>query len=608
VFMDTAKAPGGRPWAAVLDARPGAVQRPGFPPVLPLTPEDPLAMTARLDALLCPKPGAQARILAVFSRQPGISQELINQTLWVARYGRLDIVLLDVFELDRLPYRWLDQYAAVVLAAPSLPIGLAERFAWVLDGYVRRGGAVAALAGMEDQAFWPVFGIGRMDWAEQPFTGIVCDDTFVPGASPDEPVFVAEQGETLPTLVPEEGATVFCRGARGGTNTPVAFARTHGAGRTFYWHGGHLAHKAARGLLLLSILEAALPAAAGFLNAHVFFVDDCPRPIWDEPVGAGKDITDRELYADRWWPEVASVLARHKVKPTFALVLTYDNVTKPPLRPALADGWGESAYDFARRVLTGGHEVALHGYNHVSLAIGPDGWPTREAMEAALREARSAFPAVMAKVQARQTLPLVYVAPHNVIDPTGKKAVCTIFPELSAIATVYVGEGEAQGQEFWADMDCPGVIDLPRVSAGYFLADDALEVTSALVSPGVFAHFIHPDDVLDQTRGKGKTIADEAAGLDRLLGRVDAAYPFLRRMYASELAGEVKRLEAARLEVTRQDRSIRLRARGASGMAAIARIPRGLEARVSGCETLFASSREGRVHVLLGQSDCIIGW
>ena len=178
VFVDTAKAPGGRPWAAVLDARPGAVQRPGFPPVLPLTPDDPLAMTARLDELLCPKPLAQARILAVFSRQPGISQELISQTLWVARYGRLDIVLLDVFELDRLPYRWLDQYAAVVLAAPSLPIGLAERFAWVLDGYVRRGGAVAALAGMEDQAFWPVFGIGRMDWAEQPFTGIVCDDTF----------------------------------------------------------------------------------------------------------------------------------------------------------------------------------------------------------------------------------------------------------------------------------------------------------------------------------------------------------------------------------------------------------------------------------------------
>jgi len=613
--------PGRAGWLAVVDARPAAKEAARPIPVIPLVPASGAAaldaVAARLDTLLEPPRGpAPVRVLFVVTREPGDGLDLSQQAAWVARYARLDADFLDVHEIGRVASRWLDRYAAVVLATPDMPLGLAPRVARTLDGYVARGGGVAAVAGVGDDELMPLFGILSDDGKEKPISGIACEGTFVPGAGGLDPLIPAWEGDTSSTLSLDKSAVVHCRAAAKGARIPIAFTMTRGAGRAFYWHGGQLAGRSERGLLLLAVLEAAAPAAAAMLDALVFYVDDCPRPIWGEPGEtpadgtAAEDRPDARFFLDAWWPSASALMARHRIKPTYALMMTYDGTVAPPFRPVLDDGWGPSARTLFARAVSGPHELALHGYNHQSLTLTADeknkAWPGSAEMEAALIQARAAWPAVAGTAPP----PRVYVPAHNVVDPAGKRAVLAVFPEVTAIASIWVGDGAETSQEFGPDPDLPGVTDVPRVSYGYPGPESAFEILSALASPGVFSHFVHPDDILDPKREKGQSAEQTHARLGALLERVDAAYPFLRRLGGSELAAEVVRLEPARLEVTRTARSLQMRTRhaGAGGMSVMARLPRGASPTAHGCEQVFAAPAEGRFHYRLGESACTVRW
>ncbi len=65
-------------------------------------------------------------------------------------------------------------------------------------------------------------------------------------------------------------------------------------------------------------------------------------------------------------------------------------------------------------------------------------------------------------------------------------------------------KGIIYDQEFEVADD--GIIEFPRLSAGYSKNDESLwNIYNGLNMYGLFAHFIHPDDVLDPERNEGKS-------------------------------------------------------------------------------------------------------
>ena len=78
-------------------------------------------------------------------------------------------------------------------------------------------------------------------------------------------------------------------------------------------------------------------------------------------------------------------------------------------------------------------------------------------------------------------------------------------PDLQVIAGVYTREGE-EGTVCVQDFDvaADGVVEFPRATSG--MLEDEFDRFSTLSVGGlygVYSHFIHPDDILDEERGGG---------------------------------------------------------------------------------------------------------
>lgn len=574
-------------------------------------------------------PTRPLRYLFAVRSDTGTGRMLLAQSSWVVHYAKLDADFISVEDLVRAPTRWLERYASVVLATDSLPNP--GRLAGLLDGYVRAGGGLAALARIEDPALRPLFGIARVSDREERVEEVVCEPTWLPGAGGVSFRYGADWAMMIPEIGVAKDGRVLCRARTdAGREVPSVISKAHGAGRTLMWLSGEIGDKPARGRILLSILEVSQPAVAAMMDALVFWVDDCPMPMWGKaiaPVDRLYGMTDAEFYTRKWWPDLSALFERHDVRPSFGFVLSYDARVVPPFTSGFEvekeDREGdkgevqtavsavEAATALARAIQTAGHEIALHGYNHQSLTVAKSelsaGWAGLEVMVEALTLARQE----MIRLFGPDALPVTYVAPNNLVHALGKQAVHRVFPEIRAIASQYLDEDSILGQEFGPDPDIPGLVDIPRISSENFLdSDNAAEVLDALVVPGVLSHFIHPDDIFDPARSRGKDWEGLLAELDRLLAHVRQTYPFLRAMTAAQFADVVRAWPEARLEATRSPNSLVLRAPGAPGgfLTTFVRLPAGVRPTTTGCEVLLWATREGRFHVRVGEGPCMIRW
>ena len=180
------------------------------------------------------------------------------------------------------------------------------------------------------------------------------------------------------------------------------------------------------------------------------------------------------------------------------------------------------------------------------------------------------------------------------------------------LIAVSVSSAKSLGQEYGPDPDVPTVIDVPRVSSEHFIDNDsAREIFDALAAPGIFAHFIHPDDIFDPQRSLGRTFDEMMKSLDDLVTRVDTAYPFLKARTASEAAADIRSFDRARLEATRGPKGLLLRAVDPPpfGLLVFVRTPRGAGVRIgSSCETVSSIPADGRHYLRIGNTACSITW
>ncbi|ESU24886.1 hypothetical protein FEDK69T_04400 [Flavobacterium enshiense DK69] len=282
---------------------------------------------------------------------------------------------------------------------------------------------------------------------------------------------------------------------------PLITENSIGKGKVIYYNSTYFFIKEDRGMLVSGILRGLEGVPYPIINTGVIFLDDFPSPLYDikeEPVKSEMDLTITDYVHNVWWPDLRKLAKKHDIK--YAAMTTFDyNVNiKPPFlfrewdsKKIKIDGkeTGLSTW-LVNDVAKHGHELAFHGYNHVSLLVSD--WKNPDFMATSLKAAEKKW-----EVNDFGPLPVTYVPPSNYIDRVGLKQLKKGMPSLTFMCSLFVGHKKDGGdREFDFDPYEPELFDLPRISSGFYVDPDLkFTMYSLYMYTGIWTHFLHPDDI-----------------------------------------------------------------------------------------------------------------
>ena len=294
------------------------------------------------------------------------------------------------------------------------------------------------------------------------------------------------------------------------------------------------------------------------VNAKTVFIDDFPSPQYNvesQVIKENYNRTVREFFRDIWWPDMQSAARRYNYKYVGLFMATYDDVVNPEECDYVEDSVEKY---FGNSLLDNDFELGAHGYNHQSLALegqvpkelGYHAWNSIEDMKASLIKFReisdSLFPGVKL---------YTYVPPSNYLSQEGRQAVKEALPDLQVLSGVYTMEGE-EGSVYVQDFSVAedGIVEYPRTTSG-MQEDEYDRFLSMNIGGlyGVFSHFIHPDDILDEERSGGKdwqTLYEEFCAK---LQFINESFQGMRAMTAVQAAEALRRAEAVEVAVRETD-------------------------------------------------------
>lgn len=330
--------------------------------------------------------------------------------------------------------------------------------------------------------------------------------------------------------------------ARTNNKNPLMWRKSFGEGAFLVFNGSSLGGKEARGLIAGGVSMMEPNYIYPIFNTKLFYMDDFPAPLpqgINDVIYAEYQMDIPTFFHDVWWPQMLKVARNHNVKYTAVAIQTYGDNVKAPFLP-LDDEELHNLIGYGREVIKSGGEIGIHGYNHQSLQMdeniadyfGYNKWEKSADMEdsiqSILRYIERAFPSY--KVMS-------YVPPSNVLGPEGRQALVNAWPDLAVISSLYMTDPFERSyvQEFEIAPD--GIIEMPRVTSGYFDTEYNKWVeANTITSIGVFSHFIHPDDLLDEERGRQQTWKSLYGDFESLLDRLHTTYPWLRSITSAEAA------------------------------------------------------------------------
>ncbi|WP_335873033.1 DUF2194 domain-containing protein [Bacillus sp. 2205SS5-2] len=329
---------------------------------------------------------------------------------------------------------------------------------------------------------------------------------------------------------------------------PIFWTYEQGEGKIGFWNTTWLETKLSRGLFLQSLSLLPPVFVSSFAGVEVVFIDDFPAPYRAEfsQIREQFNVSTKSFFKNIWWKQMKDLAKKHDLKYTSAMIGLYTD-TYQPNSPLISEGLNHRLLFYGRDIFLNGHELGLHGYNHQSLVtknepvdeeLGYVPWRNKQQMMNSLANMEE----IMKKYYPNQQF-YTYVPPSNIINETGLSALKKEVESLEVISSLYNGEEGTASliQEYEVDTEDSSIFHLPRISSGYNLEEvEEYAKADALANFGMFSHFIHPDDFLDEERAEGRTWNNLYQDFDDFLTETNKVVPILSSYTARQAASYLR--------------------------------------------------------------------
>lgn len=478
-----------------------------------------------------------------------------NNTMKTLEYMKKKIKTIDIFNEELM----LDECVTTIITNQQLdPLGDIT----VVSDYVNRGGYVMFANTFElDSNFYQIYrklGVTASgDWKNT--MGIELNSNVLIGEKGliiDDP-FVFNVANTVEL---DDSAELLASSLEG---IPLMWKKSYGQGAFLVFNGTMLQVKINRGLLAGGISLVEPDFIYPIFNSKLVFIDDFPAPIRQGTTPSIYDAYHKDIpqfYRDIWWPDMLKVAKRTGLKYTAVLIQSYNDKVEEPFQSP-DDEDRHNLISYGREVIKSGGEIGIHGYNHQSLQSSNyvadyyeyNPWNSIETMSKSVAEVLEFTNKAFPKYQL-----LTYVPPSNMLSEEGREALKKAWPDLMVISSLYEEDmnNVSYVQEYEVAED--GIIEMPRVTSGYL--DTPFErwaEASTLTQLGVYSHFIHPDDLLDEERGKQMSWEDLYKGFNFKMNRLKTTYPWMRATTSAEGAIEMEKTLNSHVNWTRDVHAIR---------------------------------------------------
>jgi hypothetical protein len=346
-------------------------------------------------------------------------------------------------------------------------------------------------------------------------------------------------------------------------NIPLLWDIAYKNGRFVVYNGTMLNSKDNRGLITGAISFMKDDFIYPIMNMKIANIDDFPAPIpegYNSLIQKEHHMDTESFYRNVWWPFIQAGAEKFDVKYAGYVIQTYNNLVQGPFE----DKEGEqqdNLIKYGRELLKIGGEIGIHGYNHQSLTTDPEkvrdlgykAWKSEDDMEEALKEVEQYIKNVFPNLDLKS-----YVPPSNVVDESGLSAIQATIPSINVISALYLEDAVDRTyiQEFGHD---GSYINLPRITSGYaYTNQNKWAIANALTSIGVFSHFIHPDDLLDEGRANSKSWGQLSTEYNSMLHSVKRDYPWLRSILPSEAAEWLLRYSQTTIYTEKKEQSLKV--------------------------------------------------
>jgi hypothetical protein len=451
----------------------------------------------------------------------------------------------------------LERYAAVLICTAHLE-RIGSDKAQSIASWVAAGGGVIAAMRTWHPDLGRIFGFGDIEKPKLKLSlGLDFVAELVPGATGlriESEDWVFEHSRySLGGARLDPACHIVVRDLAG---DPIAWRREVGSGRVVFWNTNVLHARILRGVLLQSILDAMGTAAAAIVGVATINIDDFPpslssavsSPIAREYPG----LDESGFFFGPWLSDMLELRRRHGLRYSWYTVTDYgDDGTGPPDANATDDIARILGKRFERAgALAPGDEIGFHGYNHrpPTAEDSPDLARFRAGLELARRLWQTHVPA---------PLPTSWVPAGNQYHAEHAQLVADVFPEITTVSSIHSFGAPEHGEyrEFGPEPWCEHLFCLPRNCFGYSMQPrQRLLLLSQIAGSGVWTHFLHPDDILDEPRpgadpGHARNPASQmwkatnTAGrpglfreFEAFIGFVRSTFPWLRFVTNSEAA------------------------------------------------------------------------
>jgi len=390
-------------------------------------------------------PVRNQQTLIVWDKAWDKKREYITNIIKTLEYAKIDFDIARLEDLENFLAPDFKQYSSVIFLVDRLWTVDRKKTIAAIEQYVSDGGGLLVANRCENEKLIDLFGIKAInDFYQEPVVGLKIDKPLFPGArelSYPNKSYLTHQSLDIDTKDDIEIlGRAYQTSERYPRGIPIAWLNKYGKGRVVYWNSDCMNDMTMRGVLLHSLLFTQPFALFSMANVENIHIDDFPRPsynFYQEPLKGDYKMTDTEFYLDVWWDDILDLANKYDLKYTCYAIFNYDAKIRPSFDSRDFEYGTNNAFrEFIKRIVDNNFELGLHGYNHQSLSlksIDYRGWRRSSYMVESLNQANQLWAEVFPQVEE----PFSYVAPMNVIDRAGKKALAKAFPTMKVISKYY---------------------------------------------------------------------------------------------------------------------------------------------------------------------------